>query len=123
MPRISETLSLGTMTYKAVRPQNGDTPAAFRQVDGLKPLSLLWMLNQGVTQGQSGNLTVNRVKSSVVAPRIDTEGKLQSSDRIDLTARIGLETTAAEIELLRDQLAAYVISDEFLLALMGEAQF
>lgn len=123
MPRITETLSLGTMTYKAVRPQNGDTPAAFRQVDGNKPLSLLWMLNQGVTQSKSNNLTVNRVKSSLVVPRIDKEGKLQPSDRIDLTARIGLETTATDIELLRDQLVAYVSSSEFLLALSGEAQF
>lgn len=41
MPRISETLGLGTTVFKAVRPQNQLTPAQFRETGVAYALSLI----------------------------------------------------------------------------------
>lgn len=123
MPRISESLTLATVQYKAVRPQNGDSPAAFREVDANKALTSLEMLNLGVTQGTTSFRTFYRTKASLVIPRHDSEGKLLPSDRFDLNARLGAQLTEAEITTLVTKVSEFVLSDEFKAALAGDAQF
>lgn len=126
MPRISETIALAgakTTTYKATRPQNGDSPASFREVNATKALADLEMINLGVSQTSSGQRTYYRTKASMVSPRHDSEGQLLPSDRFDLTGRLSSELTEADITALQEKLSLFILSPEFKAALAGDAQF
>lgn len=123
MPRINDTLALASTTYKAIRPQNGDSPASFREVDATKALTSLEMINLGVTQSTTGQRTYYRTKASIVAPRHDSEGRLLPSDRFDITARLSSELTEADITEFQQKLSLFVLSNEFKAALAGDAQF
>lgn len=123
MPRITESLALADNTYKAVRPQNGDSPASFREVHATKALTDLEMINLGVTQNTTNQRTYFRTKASVVIPRHDSEGKLLPSDRFDLTVRLGSQSTGADIDALAAKVSALILSNEFKAALAGDAQF
>lgn len=123
MPRISETIALATTTYKAIRPQNGDSPASFREVNAAKALTDLTMINLGVSQSTTGQRTFYRTKASIVHPRHDSEGQLLPSDRFDLTGRLSSELTEADITALQQKLSLFVLTAEFKAALAGDAQF
>lgn len=123
MPRISETLALANITYKATRPQNGDSPASFREVSATKALTDLEMINLGVSQSTSGQRTYYRTKASLVAPRHDSEGQLLPSDRFDITARLSSGMTQADITALQQKLSQFILTPEFAAALAGDAQF
>lgn len=123
MPRISATLALANTTYKATRPQNGDSPASFREVSTKKALAALEMINLGVSQSTTNQRTYYRTKVSIVVPRHDSEGKLLPSDRFDLTGRLSSELTEADISALQEKVSLFVLSNEFKAALAGDAQF
>lgn len=123
MPRIAESLSLASIQYKAVRPQNGDSPASFREVNAEKALTDLEMVNLGVTQGTTGQRTYFRTKASIVIPRHDSEGQLLPSDRFDLAVRLSSQLTEADISVLVTKVSEFVLSNEFKAALAGDAQF
>lgn len=123
MPRITESLTLATHQYKATRPQNGDSPASFREVNTSKALTDLEMINLGVTQSTTNQRTYFRTKASIVIPRHDSEGQLLPSDRFDLTARLGSQLTEADISALVTKVSEFVLSNEFKAALAGDAQF
>ena len=123
MPRISATLALASTTYKAIRPQNGDSPASFREVSTTKALTNLEMINIGVSQTMTNQRAYYRTKVSIVMPRHDSEGQLLPSDRFDLTGRLSSELTEADITALQNKLSLFVLSNEFKAALAGDAQF
>lgn len=123
MPRITETLSLDNVNYKAIRPQNGDSPASFREVNAAKALTALAMINLGVSQTTSNQRTYYRTKASIVVPRHDSEGQLLPSDRFDLTGRLSSEFTEADITAFQKTISLFVLSNEFKAALAGDAQF
>lgn len=123
MPRITEELALASTKYKAVRPQNGDSPASFREVNASKALTDLKMINLGVTQGTTGQRVFYRTKASIVSPRHDSEGQLLPSDRFDLNVRLSAQVTEADIVALQTEVSKFVLSSEFKSALAGDAQF
>lgn len=124
MPRISETLTLGTIQYKAIRPQDGNSPAIFRE-QGAKPLHARVMISIGVTttkDNASGQMSY-RPKATYVLPRSDSEGKPLPSDRLEISGRIAADNSEAAVQLLLKQLGSLVSSTEFASACAGEAQF
>lgn len=124
MPRITETLILGTIQYKAIRPQDGNSPAIFREL-GEKPLHDRVMISIGVTttkDNASGQMYY-RPKATYVVPRSDTEGKSLPSDRLEISGRIAADNSEAAVQLFLEQLSGLVSSDEFTSACAGEAQF
>lgn len=124
MPRITETLTLGTIQYKAIRPQDGNSPAIFREVDE-KPLHNRVTISLGVTttKDNATGRVYYRPKATYVVPRSDTEGKALPSDRLELSGRIAADNSEAAVQLFLEQLGGLVKSSEFASACAGEAQF
>lgn len=119
MPRISETIFVdSTRHYKAVRPQNGDTPATFRETAN-KPVIALSLLNLGVTQDKQRT----RVRLSLVQPQLNTDGVVADTNRVDITVRLANLTSVADVDQLKADLRAFVASYEFDVALNGEQQY
>lgn len=118
MPRITETLELGTLTYKAVRPQNGATPAQYRQ-SGV-PLVTASDMNLGVQITKTANRAVRRAKVSMTFPVYNSEGVLLYTDRVDLTVRTDAMTEAADIATRVSALGALVSADEFVAVISGD---
>lgn len=120
MPRISDTILIGAdRNYKAVRPQNGDTPATFREVAS-KPSIALCLLNLGVTQDK----TRTRVKMSLVQPQLNAEKAIVvENNRADITVRLSNATSATDLGQFKADLRAFINSDEFDKALAGEQQY
>lgn len=124
MPRITETLKLGTIQYKAIRPQDGNSPAIFRE-QGELPLHARVMISIGVTttKDNASGQTSYRPKATYVKPRSDKEGKPLPSDRLEISGRIAADNSEAAVQLLLEQLSGLVSSTEFTSACAGEAQF
>lgn len=120
MPRISDVIAMGhDRKYKAVRPQNGETPATFREVAD-KPSIALSLLNLGVTQDK----TRTRVRVSLVQPQLNAEGTVVAdTNRADITIRLANSTPVADLDQFKIDLLAFVDSNEFALALAGEQQY
>lgn len=119
MPRISETIVInGTRNYKAVRPQNGDTPATFREVAD-KPTIALSLLNLGVTQDKLRT----RVRMSLVQPQLNAEGIVADTNRGDITLRLANTTSLADIAQFKADLRAFIDSNEFDDAIAGGQQY
>lgn len=119
MPRISDSIAISaSRKYKAVRPQNGETPATFREV-AAKPTIALSLINLGVTQDKART----RVRVSLVQPRLNAEGIVADTNRADVTLRLANSTTIADLDQLKADLLALVNSTEFSLALAGEQQY
>lgn len=119
MPRISDTIAISVdRKYKAVRPQNGETPATFREMAN-KPTIALSLLNLGVTQDKSRT----RVRISLVQPHLNAEGIVADTNRADITIRLANSTTTADIGQFKADLYAFVNSNEFSLAMAGEQQY
>lgn len=119
MPRISDTIAInGTRKYKAVRPQNGDTPATFREVAD-KPTVSLSLLNLGVTQDK----TRNRVRMSLIQPQVNAEGVTTDTNRADVTIRLAHVTSLTNLAQFKADFRAFVASDEFDEAIAGEQQY
>lgn len=119
MPRISDVIAIGAdRKYKAVRPQNGDTPATFREV-AAKPAIALSLLNMGVTQDKART----RVRVSLVQPQLNAEGIVADTNRADITIRLANSTLVANLNQFKIDLLAIVDSAEFALALAGEQQY
>lgn len=119
MPRISDNIAIGTnRKYKAVRPQNGETPATFREVAN-KPAIALSLINLGVTQDKART----RVRVSLVQPQLNAEGIVADTNRADITIRLANRTLVADLDQLKADLLALVNSAEFSLALAGEQQY
>lgn len=119
MPRISDTIVInGTRNYKAVRPQNGGTPATFREVAN-KPTVALSLFNLGVTQDK----TRNRVRMSLVQPQVNAEGVTTDTNRADVTVRLAQATSLADLAQFKADFRAFVASDEFDEAIAGEQQY
>lgn len=122
MPRISESIELGTTTYVAVRPQNGTAPATFRESNTNKPLAELKSVNIGAAVEKTANQHVFRAKVSLQKPSI-VEGIVFPVERIDITSRLSSRLTDAEVTELQAELVALVSSDEFVAALRGNEQY
>lgn len=119
MPRISDTIAIGVdRKYKAVRPQNGETPATFREMAN-KPSIALSLLNLGVTQDK----TRTRVRVSLVQPQLNAEGIVADTNRADITIRLANSTLIANLDQFKADLLAFVDSNEFSLAMAGEQQY
>jgi hypothetical protein len=119
MPRISDVISIDdNRNYKAVRPQNGDTPATFREVAD-KPTIELSLLNLGVTQDKSRT----RVRLSLVQPQINAEGVISDTNRADINVRLANTTSLADLDQFKADLIAIILSDEFEEAIAGEQQY
>lgn len=119
MPRISDSISIdATRKYKAVRPQNGDTPATFREV-ATKPTIALSLLNLGVTQDKSRT----RVRLSLIQPQINAEGVTTDTNRADVTIRLANATSLQDLDQFKIDLKAFIASDEFEEAIAGEQQY
>lgn len=119
MPRISDTIVInGTRNYKAVRPQNGDTPATFREV-AAKPSIVLSLFNLGVTQDK----TRNRVRMSLIQPQLNAEGIVVDTNRADVTLRLANTTSLADLTQFKADLRAFIASGEFDEAIAGNQQY
>lgn len=119
MPRISDVISIDdNRNYKAVRPQNGDTPATFREVAD-KPTIALSLLNLGVTQDKSRT----RVRLSLIQPQINAEGVTTDTNRADVTIRLANSTSLTDLAQFKADLKAFIQSDEFEEAIAGEQQY
>lgn len=119
MPRISDVIGIANnRKYKAVRPQNGETPATFREVAN-KPAIALSLLNLGVTQDKART----RVRVSLVQPQLNAEGIVADTNRADITIRLANSTLVADLDQFKIDLLAFVDSNEFALALAGEQQY
>lgn len=123
MPRIAESVILADKTMKAVRPQNGDTPAMFRESDSTKGLADLAVLNMGTTTGLLQGSTVYRATSSLVYPSVVIGERTLPADRFDVKVRISAENTSTDIATKLAEFRAFVGSDEFAQLIIGEAQF
>lgn len=123
MPRIAESVDLADKTMKAVRPQNGDTPAMFREFDPLKGLADLAVLNMGTTTGLLQDSTVYRATSSLVYPSAVIGERTLPADRFDVKVRISAENTSTDIATKLAEFRAFVGSNEFAQLIIGEAQF
>lgn len=124
MPRISAQLSLGDiLTMKPVRPQNGNTPAMFRESDTQKGLKELVVLNMGTITDELQNSTVYRATSSLVFPSLVVGDRTAPADRFDLKVRISAERSPSEVADFLAFFRAYVETDEFADLIIGEAQF
>ena len=121
MPRISEKITLGVTDYKAVRPQNGQTPAQFRQQD--VTFAEARDLNLGVQITKTANRSTRRSTSSLVVPKFSTDGVLLHTDRIDIKTRFDTSTTDTEIESILAEVAALLRSEEFSSLAKGNEQF
>lgn len=121
MPRISETLKLGETTYKAVRPQNGQTPAQFRQ-NGVT-FAESRDLNLGVQITKTANHSVRRSTGSLVVPVFDDKGVLMYTDRVDIKTRFDTLTTDANISSILAEVAALIASPEYIALVKGNEQF
>lgn len=119
MPRISNAIQVNSdRQYKAVRPQNGDTPATFREVAN-KPMIALSLLNLGVTQDKSRT----RVRLSLVQPQINAEGVTTDTNRADVTIRLANATLLKDLAQFKADLKAFIASNEFEEAIAGEQQY
>lgn len=119
MPRISDVINVDVnRQYKAVRPQNGDTPATFREV-AVKPTIALSLLNLGVTQDKLRT----RVRLSLVQPQINAEGIATDTNRADVTIRLANATSLQDLAQFKADLQAFIASDEFEEAIAGEQQY
>lgn len=123
MPRIAESVTLADKTMKAVRPQNGDTPAMFRESNSSKGLADLAVLNMGTTTGLLQSSTVYRATSSLVYPSVVIGERTLPADRFDVKVRISAENTSADIATKLADFRAFVGSEEFAQLIIGEAQF
>lgn len=125
MPRISETLTLATKTYKPTRPQNGDTPALFREVDTSKKLAELNLVNVGVTQSTLQGVTVFRPKVTIVLPPVlkDDGTTTLPANRLEFGGRIIASSSETEVDSYITMLTDLVGSDEFKALMLGDAQF
>lgn len=119
MPRISDTLTIGeTERFRAIRPQNNTTPAAFREISATKKPNELTLLNMGASEESERY----RSKLSLVVP-VYLEGKQVDTNRIDLTARINKAATAAEIAQIKSDLRGLIASNEFDALFEGQQQY
>lgn len=123
MPRIADSVTLAEKTMKAVRPQNGDTPAMFRESNTNKGLSELAVLNMGTTTGLLQGSTVYRATSSLVYPSKVIGERSLPADRFDVKVRVSADSTSVEITERLAEFRAYVNSNEFAQLIVGEAQF
>lgn len=130
MPRITEQLTLtttspsATATFKAVRPQNGQTPAMWRNSDEGRAIGLRPVINLGVISDTSANRDVTRVNLSYVQPLVDLKGEVLQPNRVTMKVRIDdTASTSASIDELHSALIAMVLSAEFAAALRGDQQF
>lgn len=121
MPRISEQLELGTTVFKAVRPQNAQTPAQFRQ-SGVS-YATAKDLNLGVQITKTASRSTRRGTTSLTIPVFNAEGVLLYTDRIDIKTRFDALTPDATVEASLAEVAALVVSNEFKLLAKGEEQF
>lgn len=125
MPRISETLTLATQTYKPTRPQNGDTPALFREVNNLKKLAELNLVNVGVTQSTLQGVAVLRPKATVVLPpALLADGTTTiPANRLEIVGRVNASSSETEVDSYIALLSSLVNSAEFKALLLGDTQF
>lgn len=119
MPRITDAIFVdSTRHYKAVRPQNGDTPATFREVAD-KSVIALSLLNLGVTQDKQRT----RVRLSLVKPQLNYDGIVIDTNRVDVTVRLANTTSTTDVNQLKADLRAFIASNEFDFAIDGEQQY
>lgn len=125
MPRISETLTLATKTYKPTRPQNGDTPALFREVNTSKKLAELNLVNVGVTQSTLQSVAVFRPKVTIVLPpALPADGTTAlPANRLEFVGRIIASSSETQVDEYITMLSDLVSSSEFKALLLGDAQF
>lgn len=121
MPRISETLVLGTTTYKAVRPQNQLTPAQFRQTG--VAFALAKDLNLGVQITKTAGRSTRRGTISLTIPVFDAEGVLLYTNRIDIKTRFDAGTPDANIDAVLAEIGALMSTTELVALVKGEEQF
>lgn len=119
MPRISDAIQVDSnRQYKAVRPQNGDTPATFREV-ARKPTIALSLLNLGVTQDKLRT----RVRLSLIQPHINADEVIVDTNRADVTIRLANTTSLLDLDQFKTDLKAFIDSNEFEEAIAGEQQY
>lgn len=125
MPRISDTITLGEglRAFKAIVPQNGNTPAKFREQNPAKGLTGLALLNVGVSEDTSAGRPCIKTKTSIVYPHLDEKNVVVSTSRFDIATRIDRVVTSAEVAIMRSELIALIKSPEFAAALTGEQQY
>lgn len=121
MPRISETLELGTTVFKAVRPQNQLTPAQFRETG--VAYAVAKDLNLGVQITKTAGRSTRRGTISLTIPHYDVEGVLQYTDRIDVKTRFDAVTPDATVNAILAEVAALFATDELIALAKGEEQF
>lgn len=123
MPRVTEQLVLGDRSFKAIRPQNNNTPAMFREVNASSILTAS-VINLGVQEEKSSQLDRIRVKASIVQPVMGTEPVGQiDTNRVDIALRLNQATSSVNLAILIADFRAFVASSEFELAMKGEAQY
>lgn len=123
MPRVTEQLVLGDRSFKAIRPQNNNTPAMFREANASSILTAS-VINLGVQEEKSSQLDRIRVKASIVQPVMGTEPVGQiDTNRVDIALRLNQATSSANLAILIADFRAFVASSEFELAMKGEAQY
>lgn len=125
MPRISDAITLGEglRTFKAIVPQNGNTPAKFREQNSKLGLTSLALLNIGVSEDMSAGRPCIKTKTSVVYPHLNEEKVVVSTSRLDIATRIDRVVTSTEVTVMRSELIALINSPEFAAALTGEQQY
>lgn len=122
MPRISDSLTLNKTTFNAVRPQNGETPASFREA-GTKPLVEQAIVNMGASIEKTASRHVFRGKVAIVKPNAIVNGIQAPAHRIDVTSRLGSELTDSDIAELLEVLKDLVGSTEFAALIRGQEQY
>lgn len=122
MPRISDSLKLDEQQFSAVRPQNGSTPASFREKDESKSLVALKTINMGTTVDNTASQPNYRSKVSLILPNI-VEDKILAANRIDVSTRLSANLTDSDIDTLVAQFAALIQSPEFAALVRGNEQY
>lgn len=122
MPRIQDAIILATVNYKAVRPQNGQTPATFREAS-TEALAARAVLNMVTTLDSLQSSPLYRSSSSLVVPHLNSDGTPLAPNRYEIKTRINSQTATGDITAELAQFRAYVNSDEFADLIIGEAQF
>lgn len=122
MPRIKDAILLADKEYKAVRPQNGQTPATFREAS-TEALAERAVLNMVSTLDSLQSSPLYRSNSSLVVPHLNSEGVPFAPNRYEVKTRISSHTSVADIMSELAQFRAYVNSTEFADLIVGDAQF
>lgn len=122
MPRIKDAVTLAEVEYKAVRPQNGQTPATFRETSS-ETLAERAVLNMVTTLDSLQSSPLYRSSSSLVVPHLNSDGTPFAPNRYEVKTRVNSNTSTADIALELAQFRAYVNSIEFADLIVGDAQF